>query len=468
VLARENLHDIYFARIFLLRNDSSYIVKKNSKLKKRRKKQMLKGIFLIGWDNALGSTIEAKYPQDCQIQTHRITQYLATLQSFGKSSNIQIKEENELVLIFGSPGTANYGFILVILEDLEDAEIPKIQSRLTLEGENILKTPYMERKKVFLEFARNLIKQKQKKVVFMGYPNSGKTTTKQFFFEQIQSEKLMETTSTPTKGVESNFYSLIDSDIVMFDTSGQEIERWYNIDETPLIGSDLTIFFITVMDWKQNPTRVKSDLSRLLQLSEKYEEIRHDVVLFCHKFDEITENVEEFKQSLIHVTQTLGITVFFTSIKNAGNFDLHLGYQLMLRNFSPLFTFINDFLSPIISKYQQSGHLLYLLDSNFDLISDFTDFTKSYENVERANIQQKKDTITKMMKRINIEGNISVDFMTFSDETNEKIVIWLKISKFHPDFSFVIMQAESYLVVDEIYQEYIRQKDRFSWIMHVN
>jgi len=426
---------------------------------------MLKGIFLIGWDNALGSTIEAKYPQDCQIQTHRITQYLATLQSFAKSSNIQIKEENELVLIYSSPGTTNYGFILVILENLEDAEIAKIQNKLTLEGENIFKAPFMKKKEVFMNFARNLIKQKHKKVVFMGYPNSGKTTTKQFFFEQIQSEKLMETTFTPTKGVESNFYSLIDSDIVMFDTSGQEMERWYNIDETPLIGSDLTIFFITANDWNQNPTKVKGDLTRLIQLAEKHDEIKHDLVLFCHKFDEITENIEDFKQSLIDFTQTLGITVFFTSIKDAGNFDIHLGYQLMLRNFSPLFTFINDFLSPIMSKYQQSEHLLFLLDSDYKIISDFTD---SYNNVDKANIHQLKNVIIKRMKILNSENNSLGDFMTFSYESSAKIIICSRISKFHPDFSYVIMQAESYRVVDEIYQEYMRQKDRFSWIIQIN
>lgn len=427
---------------------------------------MPKGIFLIGWDNTLGSKIEAKFPQNCQIQNSKITQYLITLQAFGKSSNIQIKDDNDLVLIYGYPvreGTANYDFIIVILDSLDETDIPKIKSKLNLEGEKILKTPKPKRLKVFLDFARNLIKQEQKKIVFMGYPNSGKTTTKYFFFEKIRSEKLLETTFTPTKGIESKPYQLIDSNLVLFDTSGQEIERWYNIDETPLIGSDLTIFFITAMDWKQNPMKVKSDLNRLFQLSEKSDQINHDLVLFCHKFDEITENIEDFKIKLIDFTATLGITVFFTSIKDSGNFDIQIGYQLMLRKFSPLFAFINNFLNPLMSKYQQSGHLLFLLDSDFTLISDFT---FGGENLDVANVQQFKSTTIKMMKIINLDDNKSSDFITFTYESSAKIVVCLRISKFNPDFSYVIMQADSYQIVGEIYREYKKLKKGFSWIMH--
>ena len=427
---------------------------------------MPKGIFLIGWDNTMGSKIEVKFPQNCQIQNNKITQYLVTLQTFGKSSNIQIKDDNDIVLIYGYPvrsGTANYDFIIVILDNLEESDIPKIKSKLNLDGEKILKTPKPKRAKVFLDFARNLIKQEQKKIVFMGYPNSGKTSTKYFFFEQIQREKLLETTFTPTKGIESDSYSLIDSNVVLFDTSGQEIERWYNIDETPLIGSDLTIFFITAMDWKRNPKKVKEDLNKLIQLTEKYDEIKHDLVLFCHKFDEITDDIEEFKISLIDFTQTLGISVFFTSIKDSGNFDIFIGYQLMLRKFSPLFTFINNFLNPLMSKYQQSGNLLFLLDSDFTLISDFT---YGGENLDVANVQQFKSTTIKMMKIINLDENKSSDFITFTYESSAKIVVCLRISKFNPDFSYVIMQADSYKFVDEIYREYKKLQKGFSWVMH--
>ena len=426
---------------------------------------MPKGIFLIGWDNTMGSKIEVKFPQNCQIQNNKITQYLVTLQTFGKSSNIQIKDDNDIVLIYGYPvrsGTANYDFIIVILDNLEESDIPKIKSKLNLEGEKILKTPKPKRATVFLDFAKNLIKQEQKKIVFMGYPNSGKTSTKYFFFEQIQREKLLETTFTPTKGIESDSYSLIDSNVVLFDTSGQEIERWYNIDETPLIGSDLTIFFITAMDWKRNPKKVKEDLNKLIQLTQKYDEIKHDLVLFCHKFDEITDDIEEFKISLIDFTQTLGISVFFTSIKDSGNFDIFIGYQLMLRKFSPLFTFINNFLNPLMSKYQQSGNLLFLLDSDFTLISDFT---YGGENLDVANVQQFKSTTIKMMKIINLDENKSSDFITFTYESSAKIVVCLRISKFNPDFSYVIMQADSYKFVDEIYREYKKLQKGFSWVM---
>ena len=443
--------------------------KKNLKLKnyKMEDYKMLQGIFLIRWDNQMGSTIEAKFPPECEIQNNRITQYLVTLQSFGKQSNIQIKEENNIVLIYGYPGTTNYDFIIVLLDRNEEGNIYKIQSKLTLEGENILKTSFMKRKKVFLEFAKQVFKQDHKKIVFMGYPNSGKTTTKQFFFEQIQSEKLLETTLTPTKGIESNYYSLIDSNVVMFDTSGQEIERWYNIDETPLIGADLTIFFITAMDWIHNPTKVKSDLKRLVQFSEQFDEIEHELVLFCHKFDEITEDIEEFKQSLKDFTQPIGISAFFTSIKNAGNFDLQIGYQLMLRKFSPLFTFISNFLKPLMNTYHQKGSLFFLLDGDFKPFLDFTLNNEPYD-LAKTGAQLYTETISKWMEIFSSDGGEVGDFITFTLEGGAKIVVCARISKFSSDFSYVIMQTDSYRFVDEIYREYEKLKEQFSWVTHVN
>ncbi len=428
---------------------------------------MPEGIFLVGWDDTMGSQIEAKFPQDCQIQYKNITQYLVTLQSVGKSSNVQIKDDNKIVLIYNhleKEGVPNYEFIIVILDNSEESEVPKIQSQLNLEGGKILKISKFKRSKVFLDFAKNLTKstkKKQKKIVFIGYPNSGKTTTKSFFFEQIQSEKLLETTFTPTKGIESTPYNLIDSKIVLFDTSGQEIERWFTIDETPLIGSDLSFFFITAMDWKQNSERVKSDLNRIIQFSETHDEITHDLVLFCHKFDEITEDQEGFKKNLLDFIQPLGIPVFFTSIKNSGNFDIHIGYQLMLRKLSPFFVFINNFLNPLMRKYTQSGHLLFMLDSDFAPISDFTHINEYFNVVD---VNQFKKTIIKLVKMINLEVNNFGDFVSFSDKLSEKIVVCLRMSSFNPDFSYVIMQAESYQFVDELYKEYTKVKQSFSWI----
>ncbi|MHA1721295.1 MAG: Rab family GTPase [Promethearchaeota archaeon] len=426
---------------------------------------MPKGVFLIGWDNKIGSKIEAKFPQDCQIQNKRITQYLVTLQTFGTNTNIQIRDDNDIVLIFGYPvreGKPSYDFIIIILDILEESEILRIQSKLNLEGEKILTAPFLKRSEIFLNFARNLIKQEHKKIVFIGYPNSGKTTTKYFFFEKIQSERLLETTFTPTKGIESDSYSLIDSNVVLFDTSGQEIERWYNINETPLIGSDLTIFFITAMDWKRNSDKVKDDLNKLIRLAEQYDEISHELVLFCHKFDEITEDIEEFKKSLKNFTDSIGISVFFTSIKNSGNFDINIGYQLILRKFSHLFVFINNFLNPLINKYQRTGHLLFFLDSDYTLISDFTYNIKDFS---MGNVQQFKSSTIKFMKIVNLENNNFRDFITFAYEPSGKIIICLRISIFNPDFSYVIMQSDSFQFVDEIYREYTKLKEKFTWVM---
>ena len=137
----------------------------------------------------------------------------------------------------------------------------------------------------------------------------------------------------------------------------------------------------------------------------------------------------------------------------------------MLRKFSPLFAFINNSLNPLMNKYKQSGNLLFLLDLDYTLISDFTN---SIENFDVANIQQYKSTIIKMMKIINLDDNKSSDFFTFTYESSAKIVVCLRISEFNPDFSYVIMQADSYQLVDEIYLEYNKMKENFSWVTENN
>ena len=80
-----------------------------------------------------------------------------------------------------------------------------------------------------------------KKIVFVGPPASGKTSIRRFFFEGIPADDILQTSESPTIGVKYNRYNYVCAapiekkgktvekipvEVVMLDTSGQELERF--------------------------------------------------------------------------------------------------------------------------------------------------------------------------------------------------------------------------------------------------
>ncbi|MHA1728492.1 MAG: GTPase domain-containing protein [Promethearchaeota archaeon] len=419
---------------------------------------MPKGTFLIGWDNIKGSFIEAQFPSESVIESSKIIQYLVTIQSLGTSANVQINDGENIILLFGIPvrtGITKYDFIVIILEESEKKDIPKIQLNLNLEGEDILKSPIIKRKENFLKFAQNLYQPKTHKIVFIGYPNVGKTTTKMFFFEKLKSKELLETSIPPTMGFETSYYEFIDLNLAIFDSSGQELGRWLNKNEKLLIESDLIIFFFNALNWAKLSEKIKTDLIKLRKLTESNIKITKNIVIFCHKFDLIIDNREKYKADLISEITTLKIPVFFTSIKNDGNQDLIKGLQLILKEFSPLFTFFNNIMLTLIEETKVKP--LFLMDSSFEIISNFSNkfiFDES-KQIRRFILKNQLDFYQSFQKHCN--------FFVFSLNLKFKTVICINMSILHPNLSYFVINADSFSELDRIHNIYLKIKRSFDW-----
>ncbi len=69
--------------------------------------------------------------------------------------------------------------------------------------------------------------QTKNKVIIIGPPATGKTTITNVFFKKANPLRLLNKPLEPTRGVNSNLFSLFNSQLGIFDLAGQENENWF-------------------------------------------------------------------------------------------------------------------------------------------------------------------------------------------------------------------------------------------------
>ncbi len=419
---------------------------------------MLKKIFLIGWDNIRGSIIEASYPEGEIIESQEITKYLATIQLLMKSPIIEIKDENRIIVIYGIQRTSkkvNYNFILAIIEDNDNILKNNLKVELNIKGKEILESSLDKRKKKFFDFTHSFSESKSRKIVFMGYPNSGKTTTKKFIFEKIKDEKLLMTSLSPTVAYETSFLDLIDLKLAIFDTSGQELDRWFESDEKILDFSDLIFYFFSIEDWISSPEKLKGDITRLINYFTKTKKKSQNIVIFCHKYDLISKFPEFDEKSLRQFVNSKEIPLFFTSVVNQGNQDIMLGTQLIVHKFSPFLQFFSNILDKIMQNV--SFNPLYLIDNNYQFVFSF-DYVKSIR-IQELNLV--KSYILNIVQDYEAKFHERGELFVITLQDKLKVLIILKISNFHGEMSYLVLKVNTYEDIKKFYENYSIYRNKF-------
>ena len=121
-----------------------------------------------------------------------------------------------------------------------------------------------------------------KKIIFVGPPNTGKTTIKSVFFEMANPVKLLKNSLDPTRGVNSTVYSLFDLELGVFDLAGQENENWFKKDRDVFNHTDLIICVLDINKY------LKENLAFIDDLIKIYQELKlHkcSLVILLHKID---------------------------------------------------------------------------------------------------------------------------------------------------------------------------------------
>jgi GTPase SAR1 family protein len=121
-----------------------------------------------------------------------------------------------------------------------------------------------------------------KKIIFVGPPNTGKTTIKTVFFEMANPLKLLKDSLDPTRGAISGVYSLFDIELGVFDLAGQENENWFKKERDVFNYTNLIICVLDINKYlKDNFTFI----DELLEIYEVLNLSRCSLVILLHKID---------------------------------------------------------------------------------------------------------------------------------------------------------------------------------------
>ncbi len=420
---------------------------------------------MVGWDNYIGPIIEATYPSDITMDRERMLHYLMAIQTLGTSPIIQVQDNTESVLIYGihtnkgEAGAAyNYNFIVLVLGEDELEKAGQFKLRLNTEGEKIINTLRTDRRKIFLDFARTIVQPPAHKIVFIGFSNAGKTSTRRFFFEKMQEEKLLNTTIEPTLGFETNYYHLMDLNLALFDTAGQELDRWYDESEPVLEGSDLVVFFFSVEDWKENAQKVNLYFQRLVQLKKKKADVDRNLIAFCHKFDLIKENQLEFKKQVIDFLQPMKIPVFFTSIVNGGNTDLIAGMQLLLMNYSRLIIDFNNLVNPLLKRFKLDP--LFIIDFSDRILASYVKESE-FPEIKHGQLKAFISNLTAKYSQVFEEKLV---FASIWLNASKIFVICVNFSLIHEDLTYLFCKSDSLKTMGEFFESYQKLIQSYNWL----
>ncbi|MCP4764602.1 MAG: hypothetical protein GY870_22700 [archaeon] len=167
-----------------------------------------------------------------------------------------------------------------------------------------------------------------KKVMFIGPPESGKTSTRLFFFESAPLVKILKHQSLePTMGIDWHNYDLHNTTIGVVDTSGQEIISILS-DEALFVGTDVVIYMFDVTQFMESMIVKAEFLEYLYEIitcrnkADGYEIF--DIHVLVHKMDliekkyidEICEDIEKsIKEGVLsRFGNDQSINLHFTSL----------------------------------------------------------------------------------------------------------------------------------------------------------
>ncbi len=124
--------------------------------------------------------------------------------------------------------------------------------------------------------------KESKKIVLIGPPGVGKTSIYNSFFEMGNPKTLLDISLEPTRGINSNMYSLFNSQIGIFDLAGQENDLWLSTNQDVFNNSNLIICIFDVMNSLES---IISFLIKILQIKKRLHLSECKIITFIHKID---------------------------------------------------------------------------------------------------------------------------------------------------------------------------------------
>ena len=231
----------------------------------------------------------------------------------------------------------------------------------------------------------------------------GKTSIKQVVFEGIDPLVLLNNPLRATRGMSTSVHSWLDLELGVFDSAGQVFDQLLKNENDIIKAFQYTNFIVYLFDyssWAQNQKIILEDIHAISEII-KNNSYNAELVLFCHKFDLLLENLEEGKveETKQKIMDELKFRCFFTSIKPNLIYTLYNTFHELLSSFS-----------------EESLNLKSILDDNLEELSLTMFFiTNNYNNIVAQSI-----TPDFKCKYINFTHNLISQMNHTLEEMNEE------------------------------------------------
>ncbi|MHA1730212.1 MAG: ADP-ribosylation factor-like protein [Promethearchaeota archaeon] len=170
-----------------------------------------------------------------------------------------------------------------------------------------------------------------KKLVFIGPPNVGKTSIIRAYFYKQDPKEICRSAITiePTKNYEIGTVKWSLLQLGIFDLSGQELKKWFSTDSETAFGD--TDEVICVFDCRMKVKKIISILKNILPLKKSF--VVPYVYLLLHKVDTLPNNEsgEIIKKKIEEIHREYGmgrLKIFGTSLLNYKKFEFIMNWML--------------------------------------------------------------------------------------------------------------------------------------------
>jgi small GTP-binding protein len=158
-----------------------------------------------------------------------------------------------------------------------------------------------------------------KKILLVGPPGAGKTTIKKVYFDKKAPQELLQHPLGPSRGVSSDRYSYLNSNLGIFDLAGQENDQWLSNKGKSVFRKTSAI--LCIFDISNSLESIIEFLIKIFQVKKELNLKSCHIIAFLHKVDKVTPSYVTYKisslKNFIEKQQSLkdDIRIFETSIK---------------------------------------------------------------------------------------------------------------------------------------------------------
>ena len=189
------------------------------------------------------------------------------------------------------------------------------------------------------------------KLVFVGEAAVGKSSIREYFFDNKDPDLLEKGSLEPTRGIEYHTYEILDLQCSVVDTSGQEIGDWMQERAQEVFAEADFIILVTGAPEFSEKYSENYDLLKEIMKGAEASSKDAELVMFVHKMDLLSplETVElqqlaTREHEVFKVAEEKEIPLYYTSIVSPYDKWLNIAFTELLRIGNLLSTNYRDFL----------------------------------------------------------------------------------------------------------------------------